>query len=718
MSASETETQEHDLAALSRDALLGTLPREELLELLGALEPCALPAGATVLREGETGTEMYFVLEGSARARRHSMDVETFRPGSHFGELGLARVGRRAATVDALTPVRLGRLTRARFEELAARRPRVGVHLLQGLLARAGDQLVSMTDSVGLLVRERSLPRRTHVHLRMLEGEREVPTGTLAGALLPEQHEGSLVVGALLDNTAVSLSTPLSSDAKLVPLTLRHAEGRACYRRSVGLALLECARRALPGRKLRLGPSVSDAQVVYLEDGVDDAALHALGLSLGRLFAADVPFHVELWTLAEARSYFNAEGEPETEELLRSLRDPTVSLCTCGEVYALELGPLVPRTGMLLPVRLLPHPDGLLLDYGETFRSHLPGSQTGDAVLELEQKTPRFGTPMVREHRAWLAALGITSVGTFNACCVSGRVPQLIRVAEGFHEKRIGAIADTINARRDKVRVICIAGPSSSGKTTFIKRLSVQLEINGLRPLNLSLDDYYVDREKTVRDASGDYDFEALEALDLSLLQSQLGRLLAGERVRTARFDFKSGKSAPEGGPETELHRDHVLLLEGIHGLNPKLLGDAVRPEQAFKIFLHPAATLSFDHLSRVAAADVRLLRRIVRDRHTRNYAAAENIARWSSVRRGERLHIFPFLPEAEVVFDSALVYELAVSKVFADRYLLEVPQEHPSFPTAQRLRLLLDRFVTIYPDHVPPNSLLREFIGGSGFEY
>jgi uridine kinase len=314
--------------------------------------------------------------------------------------------------------------------------------------------------------------------------------------------------------------------------------------------------------------------------------------------------------------------------------------------------------------------------------------------------------------------MGVTSVGAFNELCISGQVSQLIRVAEGFHEKRIGQIADQIAAARERIRIISIAGPSSSAKTTFIKRLTVQLQIDGVNPVGLSLDDYYVDRERTPRGPAGDWDFEALEALDLPLLQDHVGRLLAGEAVRTARYDFLTGRSHADGGPLIQLRPGDVLMLEGIHGLNPRLLGGIPKAGALHRVFIHPATTLPFDRLTRVSATDLRLLRRIVRDRHQRGYSAAENILRWPSVQAGEREHIFPFQREADAVFDTSLIYEPAVLKVYAERYLLEVPQDHPAYPTAHRLRYLVDRFVSIYPDHVPPTSLVREFIGGSGFEY
>jgi uridine kinase len=315
----------------------------------------------------------------------------------------------------------------------------------------------------------------------------------------------------------------------------------------------------------------------------------------------------------------------------------------------------------------------------------------------------------------WLAALSIGSVGALNGACIDGNVSQLIRVSEGFQEKRIGAVADEIRDRIGDLRVVCIAGPSSSGKSTFIQRLEVQLQVDGIQPVRISLDDYYVDRARTPRDGSGIADYEALEALNLDLLAEHLQRLLGGETVKTARFDFAAGLSHVDGGKTLTLGESQVLLLEGIHGLNPQLLA-TIPAKRVFRVFCCPLGQLPLDTLTRVHASDVRLIRRIVRDRHSRGADAADTIDRWPSVRAGERRHIFPFQHHADAVFDSSLVYELNVLRVFAERYLLEVPSSHAAHPTAYRLIRLLDRFVTIYPDHVPPTSILREFMGGSGF--
>lgn len=680
------------------------------------------PPGTEVTREGRVGRDMFFILSGHARVYRGGVAVNDLGPGDHFGELALLGEKPRSATVTAVDTLKLARMTREDWDRMAAERPAAALTLLRRLVDRLGHQLVSMTENVGLLLRERSLPRRTTVQVTCGGRTSHVAVGTTVSAMLPTEQDGALVVAALVDRKPVSMNTPLVADAVVEPLSTRSWEGREVVRRSAGLLLLEAAARAAPGAGVRVGPSLSSAQVVEVADGQDLAALASkLQGAVRELASSDVAFFEELWTVEEATTQFVAQGWNDAVGVLKTWRDSTVPLVTCGHVYALSLAPLLARAGLLDDLEVRAQSDVLLLVFGRAIAPYLPAGQkeVGDPSIRgaSGSGTPR-SSEMVVEHKAWLRTLGAESVGAFNEHCITGDVSELVRAAEGFHEKRIGRIADAAAARGRTLRIICIAGPSSSGKTTFIKRLTVQLQIDGIVPRAISLDDYYVDREETPRDAAGGLDFEALEALDLPLLHGHLARLLAGEEVRTARFDFISGKSLPDGGPALQLGPRDVLMLEGIHGLNPALLGPAVRPEQVFRIFIHPVVGLPIDRLTSVSTADVRLLRRIVRDRHQRNLSAAENIQRWPAVRDGERRHIFPFLPQADVVFDSSLVYEPSVLKVYADRYLLEVPREHESFSTAYRLRRLIDRFVSIYPDHVPPTSIVREFIGGSGFSY
>jgi len=691
------------------------LPARLLERLLALGERVELASGDRI--PDRDGGHLFVVLAGTGALRRDPHAVR-LGPGDAFGAGAGLPAAATAATVTAEGALSLLRLPPGAFARLADADPAAAL-----ALARAhGATLARELEAAGhtAILRGRSAPRPDTVTL-VLEGEpREVPSGSRLLDVLPRELGGHLVVGALLGHKPVSLATPVVGDGAVMPLTVADLEGRRIYAATLGLVLLEAAHALSPELEVRLGPSRGTVQEVWVRGpGDDDRAGLAARLAAGmaRIAAADAPVRLETWTTEEATSWFRERGWHEAAQLLRVRRQATVRLVSCGEVYAIAMGPLLPSAGAISGFELAANGDAALtLDLGRReARARVPRpAHTGRPAAEAGEAA----LGMVREHDAWLSAMGVTSVGAFNELCITGQVTQLIRVAEGFHEKRIGRVADRIASAADRIRIIAVAGPSSSGKTTFLKRLTVQLQIDGVNPIGLSLDDYYVDRVKTPRDAKGEWDFEALEALDLALLRDQVRRLLAGERVKLARYDFKTGTSAPDGGPVIQLRPGDVLILEGIHGLNPALLGDLPRAGELFRIFIHPATALPFDRLSRTSATDLRLLRRIVRDRHQRGYSAADNILRWPSVQAGEREHIYPYQGEADTVFDSALVYEPAVLKVFAERYLLEVPPDHAAYPTAHRLRYLVDQYVSIYPDHVPPTSLVREFIGGSGFEY
>lgn len=692
------------------DFCLEGLSPDEMSRLLVVLETLEVEEGAELVREGEPTRDMYFIAAGEVQPVRSHVALQPLGPGKGFGSLGLLTGRPRAATVIARARSTILRLSYQAWLAFAQAEPAVALKVAQILLLPIREDLVLMTDSVAALLRGRSVPRALDVDVNVMGESRKVATGTPLSALLPREIDGHLVVGALLGQKPVTLTTPIVSRTTVAPLTLAHWEGRQIYARTAGLLLLEASHALDRGLDLRLGPSRGTVQVIEVH-GQGPFPLpqlaEAVSAKMRELAGQALAIRREHWTVDEATEHFEEKGWDDAARLLQSSREATVSLVSCGSVYALSLGPTLPDTSQLTGFSLTPHGKDLLLDLGERDPRR---NGAGPLLADIDRG-------MVADHRHWLDAMGVVSVGHFNTLCISGQVSQLIRVSEGFHEKQIGRIADSIAAARDRLRIIAIAGPSSSGKTTFIKRLTVQLQINGLNPIGLSLDDYYVDRELTVRDHTGEHDFEALEALDLDLLNAQVGRLLSGSEVKLARYDFRAGKSLPEGGRTLRLKSGDVLLMEGIHGLNPRLLAGIPTEGQLFRIFVHPETTLPFDRLSRVSPTDIRLLRRIVRDRYQRGYLAAENIMRWSSVLAGERKHIFPNQGNADAWFDTALVYEPSVLKVYAERYLLEVPSDHPAFATAYRLRHLVDRFVAIYPEHVPPTSLLREFIGGSGFE-
>lgn len=596
------------------------------------------------------------------------------------------------------------------------------------------------------LVAEHPLvPRPDRVSLRYGAQVIEAAAGTPLIEILPTEVHGAPIVAALLGRRPVSLTARVTWDAEIEPITLDMIEGQRVHRMSQALLLLEAAEAIAPGSGVRLAHSVGFGRRVLIGLGWKQRAAELaskLEAAMRELVLEDRPL-VESWVgVTEAMEHFTRAGWTDTVDLLTTWRDAIVPLASYGSVHAIVMSPLLPSTRHVAGFRVLADHGGLLLLYGrertaedsasgampnpiepgsatmedaEPFRPAVSGlrSVSNEEALAVSRQT----LSMTQQQERWLETLGIRSVGAFNRACISGHVGELINVSEGFHEKRISRIADEVHGRGREARIVCIAGPSSSGKTTFIQRLRVQLRVLGIDPIAISLDDYYCDREQTPLDDRGEYDFESLGALRLSLLRGDLDALLRGESVKTARYDFKTGRSHPLAGPELKMDHKSILMLEGIHGLNPALL-ETIGKDEVFRVFVCPLAQLPFDRVTRVHASDVRLIRRIVRDRHSRGYSAADTIVRWTSVRSGERRHIFPYQHHADAVFDSSLIYEIAVLKVYAERYLLEVPHDHSAWPTAVRLLKLVDRFVALYPDRVPPTSILREFLGGSSFQY
>ncbi len=719
-------TSSERLSVLRNVPPLESMSADALEVLAQVMRIMVVDEGARVVRQGADDRAMFVLAKGSAKVVRDGVVLGQLEAGQHFGEIALVVGGRRTASVIALEPCQLLALDEPALDTLMSERPRLAVELLRKIVTSTSSHLARMNETVSLLLQERALPRRVDLEVRLPDRTQIVRNGTTAGALLPRFVDGVPVVAALVDGRARSLASALVGSCELEPLTSAHWEGQRIYRKSLGLALLEASRRV--GVHLKLGASLGFAQRLHHRNPnlrpADTAAL--LDTALHQLIDEDVQLTRERMGVLEAIDYFRREGADETVRLLETTRRRTVTLVAYGEVFAVETGPLLPTTGNLSGFEIVADGSQLLLVYGVPgHRRDLPPGLSPDErrlvaegrpARHLARRVSQHVSTMTADQQRWLQTLDMHSVGHFNRACIDGSLISLLRVAEGFHEKRIGHIADAIAERRDEVRLITIAGPSSSGKTTFIRRLSVQLQVNGMTPVGLGLDDYYVDREMTPRAPDGEYDFESFDALHVPLLHEHLGRLVAGERVTTARFDFPTGISHPSGGPILQLRDADLLLMEGIHGLNPQLV-DSLPSRRVFRIFVCPLVQLSVDRLSQVHPTDLRLLRRIVRDRHGRAISAAESIRRWPSVRRGERLHIFPYQHHADAVFDTSLVYEIPVLKVFAERFLLEVPSADAAQATAERLLDLLDSWVTIYPDHVPPNSILREFIGGRGFQ-
>lgn len=536
--------------------------------------------------------------------------------------------------------------------------------------------------------------------------------GVSAFDVLPERHdgEGRPYLGAVVNNRLVSLDTPLWTRSTVEPVTVADPQGAHIYRRCATYILFSAFTDLFPKLGLEIGQSMGNGYHFRVQgNGGKAPDLEALAHRMRAIIADDIPFQHRLYSLAEATELLERKGYRDKVLLLRVWPAAQVHLVTLGPFADIQHGPVAPSTGCIDDFELLPMETGFILHFST---QHSP-------VWRAKAWSPHAKLfESYQETRTWNEILGVSTVGDLNEHCLNGQVSEIIHIAEGFHEKKIAAIADAVVERRPEVRVVLIAGPSSSGKTTFSKRLATQLRVNGVRPVALSLDDYYVDRDDTPRNPDGSRDFEAIEAIDLQLFNEHLARLLQGEEVKTPRFDFTGGRRVEQRQWRTlRLKGDQVVTIEGIHGLNERLT-ESVPDTARFRIYVSALTQLSIDSANRVGTSDARLIRRIVRDRRYRGYSAAETIANWPGVRRGERRNLFPFQDHCDVMFNSALVYEPAVLRVLAERYLLEVPQEHASAATAYALRKFLQLFVPIFSDDVPRTSLLREFIGGSTFAY
>lgn len=686
--------------------VLAGLDTEERKELGKYFEYPEYKPGDEVVHFGNSADDMYFVLSGTLRMFRHELELGVLKPGDHFGELGLIARRPRAATIKAETPLSLARLNRKRFEELQAVKPLLAVKLMSGLIATLGRQLVERTESLDLVLRQRSLPRQATVKVKREDGSvSEVKTGSFVQEILPPSIAGATVVAALVNRRVSSLDTQIFSDVDLEPLTSTHWEGERVLRHSLALLLMEAAEEISPRLSLRLGFGVGAAQWLELPHGhalTPREIADKLTRRMRELIQHHADFRGEWWGIDEALNYFEKRGQADAVQLLQTARALNVPLVTCGRLFSIYNGPLLPHAGLVGDFLIIPNGSSLILLSG-----------TESTVTAGFSSFARLS----EESRHWLKSFELNSLGALNRACVDGRVSEVIRVAEGYHEKRLAQLADQIAARPD-IKIVCVSGPSSSGKTTFIRRLSIQLRINGLIPEGISIDDYYHNRDDVPLNECGEKDFETIHALNLKLLAEHLKALVSGQAQKTARYDFRTGICDHTGGAEITLGPQKLLVLEGIHGLNPELLSDVVPPNQVFRIFIQPLLTLPIDKVSHINPSDLRLLRRIVRDRRQRGFATEDNIRRWGDVRAGEHAYIFPHVDRADAVFDTSLIYEMSVLKVYADRYLLEVPPHSASYATAFRLRQLLEMFVAVSPDDVPSTSILREFIGAGSFEH
>ena len=518
-------------------------------------------------------------------------------------------------------------------------------------------------------------------------------------------------VSAKVNNKVESLTFRLYNNKDVEFQDIRSSSGMRTYVRSLCFVLCKAVEDLYPNGSIVLEHPVSKGYYCRLQldrtIGLDDVM--RVKQRMKEIIAENLPFERFEKHTTEVVELFRQKGMMDKVRLLETSGNLYSYYYTLGDTLDYYYGSLLPSTGYLHLFDLVKYYDGLLLQ--------VPNREHPDKLEDVLKQEKML--EVLKEHRRWNQILGIGTVGDFNKACNDGYATELINVSEALQEKRISQIADEIFHRGQKgnpVKLILISGPSSSGKTTFSKRLSVQLMANGLKPYPISLDDYFVNRVDTPKAENGEYDYESLYALDLDFFNSQLQMLLNGEEVELPRFNFNTG-IREMSGKRLRLDENMILILEGIHALNPELTPH-IPAESKFKIYVSALTTILLDDHNYIPTTDNRLLRRIIRDFKYRGYSAEETISRWPSVRAGEEKWIFPFQENADVMFNSALLFELAIIKDYAAPILRKVPNNRPEYSEAYRLRKFLEFFVPLQDKELPPPSLLREFLGGSSFRY
>jgi uridine kinase len=564
--------------------------------------------------------------------------------------------------------------------------------------------LRELTTATGEISQAR--PRQTvQIHLedgRIFEG----PVGTTLEQFFKAAYIDSPapIVGALVNQRLRELTFEVTTDIEVAPITMEDSDGMRLYRRSLSFLLVTAVHELFPNTRLFVDHSFTFGGYFCQVEGREPFTpkeLKQLEKRMWEIVVSDDHIIKKRIPLPEAQAMFRRLGHEDRIRLLKYRHKDYLTVYKLRDVPDYFYGYMVPSTGYLCCFELQHYPPGFILRFP---RRHQP------TVLQPYRDYPKL-VAVFREYGEWMDLMDVRDVGGLNKAFEIERGRELILVAEALHEQRIARIAQQIAERRGQARLVLIAGPSASGKTTFSKRLAVQLLANGIRPKSLGLDEYFVEREKTPRDEHGEYDFEALEALDLELFNRQLLDLMAGREATLPHYNFHTGLR--EQGETIQLRDDHVLLVEGIHGLNPQLVSQ-LPPERIFRIYISALTQLNIDMHNRVPTTDTRLIRRIVRDATYRSYSATDTISRWESVRRGEKLYIFPHQEHADVMFNSALVYELAVLKPLADPLLRQIDPWSTPYNEARRLLAFLEWFQPCPPDLIPDNSILREFIGGS----
>ncbi len=551
---------------------------------------------------------------------------------------------------------------------------------------------------------------RQDVEIHLSNGE--VITGPRGGTLedylsILQDRDLPPIVGATVNGKLTELSFPVTMDVEVHPITMSAADGMRFYRRSLTFLLERAFHDIHPDAILTIDHSVTSGGYfcqVYRRSPLNAEELDELEKRMRRLVEEDIKFERLKVSLKEGIEYFDQRGYKDKVRLLAHRKKDYLTLYKLGDLMDYHHGYMVPSTGYLKWFDLVMVDDGFIVRFPR---------RKDPTVLN---PVPKYFTLMnvFQRYGSWLHRLGIDSVGALNDSIKGDQIRKLILVSEALHEQHIAEIAAQIEERSESISVILIAGPSSSGKTIFSKRLTIQLLARGISPFPMEMDKYFVDRELTPKDEFGDWNFEALEAVNRKQLSRDIKSLIAGEPVQLPAYDFQKGKSGK--GDTIQLRPGQIIILEGIHGLNPDLL-PRYPQSSTYRIYISALTQLNLDRHNRVSTTDTRLIRRIVRDSRERGYSAMDTIDRWESVRRGEKQNIFPFQDNADAMFNSALVYEMAALKPLAEPIIRQVPHNSSARIEAKRLLAFLDWFLPLDVNMIPDNSILREFIGESNLK-
>ncbi len=560
-------------------------------------------------------------------------------------------------------------------------------------------------------------PRRT-ARVDMGSGEFwSAPIGTRVEAYYREAHsewlppfrpegadDSKTLIAVVVDGDLRELTYPVQRDAIIRPVMLSDSDGMRIYRRSLSFMLVVAVEELFPGRKIRIDHALPFGGfycAVLDGEPFTPEEISRIKAHMDEIAAENCPIVRKPVPLDEAIELFERRGDGDKLRLMESRHKNYLILYELRGVQDYFYGYMAPSTGYLTTFDLTLDGDGFILRYPRRHDTSRPKPMT--ALPKLRS--------VYMETETWLHLLGIRDIGELNRAIRAGRARELILVTEALHESRIADIADEIVARQPGLRLILIAGPSASGKTTASKRLAIQLMAHGLRPFTLGMDDYFVERDQTPKDEKGDYDYEHLNTVDLPLFNKDLLALMDGQEVQMPRYNFQTGRR--EEGEVARLTPEHIIIVEGIHGMNPELVRELPR-ETFYRVYVSSLTQLNIDRHNRIPTTDTRMLRRIVRDARFRGYTATDTLERWESVRRGERRWIFPYQEHADVMFNSALVYEVGVLRPLAEPLLLQVELGTPRHVEAKRLLSFLSWVEPLDPDLIPDNSILREFIGRS----